>query len=207
MKKEKLIELLALLKSKTSFKEFKDQNDVAYVRCFSNGKSINYKVKTKSFRIFLMSFLREHGESMSKPALELFIDEIEAICVTSNEKIVMNNRVLSNNECICIDLNDNENNIVKIMSTGYLVAKDSSIPFWASTKQQSLPIPQPISQEDFLVLVQKYINFKNPEHLILILAFMVKTLMNHLGASVILVLQGKQDTGKLDGYPVWLYRI
>lgn len=161
------------------------------------GKFKAYKVQSKNFKSLLHTFFRENNLKFKSHQFVEIIDEIESLCLISSMKNKTFTRIgYDENNNIVIDLADEDNNYVVISSDGFKIAKNVKTPFISLNDQCKLPIPKAISDDQFLVLISKYFNFKNKTDLDLVLTYLIKLHITNVDSCIILVFQGRQDSGK-----------
>lgn len=176
---------------------FLNTNEESYVTTTYNHFCRTFKVQSKTFKSFLQQLLKDKGMIVKISDIANGIEDIEAHCQLSNvTKHVFNRIGYDERGSIIIDLANNKNEYVIIDKNSYNIVNNIKTPIVRHHLNSELPQPVECDLNASIDLIKKYLNLKRNDDLYLVLAFILKTFIINVKSCVILVFQGKQDSGK-----------
>jgi len=180
---------------------FLNQNGKQFVTFAKEGRGrVTEMIESIKFKNELQLIGRHLGFKLSsKLALDAIKCEMQALSFESNVKKQVDIRVSKNlNDEPVIELDAGNSLYCRIIpERGFKVERSTDATFWSPSKQMPLPMPkESISSDELISVLKKYLNFEDSEYLILLLALLVKMLIKDSGANPIILIEGKQGSGK-----------
>jgi hypothetical protein len=170
---------------------FHDLEREAYARVKLDNRFAIYKLKSKEFRAYLSElYYKAYNKSVNNEDKKTAIDTLSAIAIFENAEYELHLRVAEYENAIWYDLSDWR--AVKVSPDGWEVVDTPPVLFrhYSHQKAQVEPV-----QGGDLKQVLNFVNLKNEEDKILLLAYLVAALVPRIPHPV-LVLHGAQGAAK-----------
>lgn len=190
-------EIFLTIKARTQCEVFSGKDGFAYIT-YNEGKNlVTRRIRSREYRRYLLIIMRKSQIKASGNKLDEIIEDLEARAFESEVvKDVFIRVGFDDQSRIIIDNSDSGKTYTVIEKGQWSVINKSPVPFIGTSKQRALPATMKIGRAEFLKMLSKYFHFKNPDNLLLVLAFILKCFIRQSGSCVIFVFQGRQDSGK-----------
>lgn len=168
-----------------------DDEPYATIQVFDHYETLH--VRQKVFRLWVMrEFYNKHGKACGSQALQDALGIITARALFENECIPVYVRIAEHEGKIYVDLCNAKWQVVEIDKDGWSVTDHSPVKFRRSKGMLPLPVPVTGGSVDEL---RDYINVKDDESFILLVAFIIQALKPD-GPFPVLMLNGEQGSAK-----------
>jgi hypothetical protein len=172
---------------------FHTANGESFVEIHVNGHLETWPLNSKPVREYISrSFFERHNTAPGSQSLQDALGVVDGRAHYGSPQKEVSIRLAKKDDCVFLDLCNDDWEIVKITSQGWEIAKDSPVRFRRSSSMKSLPNPVTGGKIEEL---KKLINVDSWNQWVLIVSWLVGAL-NPSGPYPILILQGEQGSAK-----------
>lgn len=171
------------------------KDDVAYARIFKDGHYETLKMSSEKFRIWVMMLYENKPSKVAgKNTLSEAINSLSGYAISKGKEIELHLRVANMNNCIYVDLCNDNWEVVEISKNGVKVLQESPVYFRRLPDMAQLPTPI-IDGKPHIQDLKKYLNYRDEDQFNLLVSWILGMYLSDV-PKPILNLQGEAGTGK-----------
>lgn len=168
-------------------------SNCGYVSIVNDGRRDTFRIRSNECRSVLQNrFWIKYNRAALAANIDTTIASLDARAIHSDLIHRVSIRVASDNNCIFVDLGDQERSIIKIDHAGWKAVHDSPVYFMRPKNMQALPKPQNGASIDAF---REFINIDNDNEWLLVMAWVLFT-FHPEGPYPVLILNGGQGSAK-----------